>query len=58
MTEDSNDHRRRLRGQLRTFARGQANRTPFVAFFGVNFLLLALAAVLSLIALLAWWLAS
>lgn len=58
MNEEGKDERRGLRGELRTFARGRANRTPFIAFFGVNLLLLVLAAVLSLIALLAWWLAS
>lgn len=47
-----------MRERLRTFARGRAKGTPFVAFFGVNLLLLVTAAVVSLVASLAWWLAT
>jgi hypothetical protein len=43
--------------ELRTLGRGTEERTPFVLFFGVNALLLALAAVIALVALVAWWLA-
>ncbi len=43
--------------ELRTLAEGKEDRTPFVLFAGVNVLLLALALVIAVIALLAWWLA-
>jgi hypothetical protein len=43
--------------ELRTLSEGRADRTPFVLFFGVNALLLALALVIAVIALVAWWLA-
>jgi hypothetical protein len=56
MSQDGRDERRGLRAEVRTFAHGRANRTPFVAFFGVNLVLLVPAALLSFVALLAWWL--
>ncbi len=46
-----------LEAELRTLAEGKEDRTPFVLFAGVNALLLALALVIAVIALLAWWLA-
>jgi hypothetical protein len=43
--------------ELKALSEGRADRTPFVLFFGVNALLLALALVIAVIALVAWWLA-
>ncbi len=51
------DDRSRLEEAMRELARGRRDSTPFVAFFGVNALLLALAALISLLVLLVLWLA-
>ncbi|MDP9303442.1 MAG: hypothetical protein M3O92_02935 [Actinomycetota bacterium] len=46
-----------LEEELRVLAEGREERTPFVLFAGVNAFLLALALVIAVVALLAWWLA-
>lgn len=55
--EGPTTRRRREEGLVREVVRGKSSRTPFVLFAAVNFGLLLLAAVITLIALLAVFLA-
>jgi len=55
--KDAEPHANVLQEELQTLAEGREDRTPFLLFFSVNALLLALALAIALIALVAWWLA-
>ena len=57
MSPEEHDHPNVVEEELKALSEGRADRTPFVLFFGVNALLLALALVIAVIALVAWWLA-
>ena len=57
MGPEEHDRPNVVEEELKTLSEGRAERTPFVLFFGVNALLLALALAIAVVALVAWWLA-